>query len=133
MKVLLLEPNRMLAQQYMRFLEKEAYEVVWCENAQDGIAVADEQHPDLVLVELLLAGHSGIEFLYEYRSYADWLNVPVLILSGVSQVRSGVKGSILDELGVDAYLYKPETSLEQLGKQVRRSLDQAASKAHESA
>ena len=118
----------MLAQQYIRYLENEGYAITWCENAQDGVAAADELHPDLVLVELLLAGHSGIEFLYEYRSYADWLNVPVVILSGVSQARSGVADAILKELGVSAYLYKPETSLDQLGLQLRRCLGKASKK-----
>lgn len=124
MKILLLEPNRMLAQQYIRYLEKEGFEVTWCENAQDGIATADELHPDLVIVELLLAGHSGIEFLYEYRSYADWLNIPVIILSGINQSSSGVASITLKELGVAAYLYKPETSLDKIGQQIRRCFDE---------
>lgn len=112
----------MLAQQYIRFLEREGYEVKWCENAQDGVAAADEQHPDLVIVELLLAGHSGIEFLYEFRSYADWLETPVIVLSGMSKTSSGVSSDTLAELGVKAYLYKAETSLAKLASQVRRSL-----------
>jgi DNA-binding response OmpR family regulator len=122
MKVLLLEPNRILAQQYSRYLEKEGYKVTWCENAQDGVAAADELHPDLVIVELFLAGHSGVEFLYEFRSYADWLQVPVIILSGVSQTSAGVADATLRELGVEAYLYKPDTSLVQLGNLLRRVL-----------
>jgi len=112
----------MLAEQYIRFLEREGYEVTWCENAQAGVAAADELHPDLIIVELLLAGHSGVEFLFEFRSYADWLNLPVIILSGISQLSSGVSSSTLLELGVSAYLYKPETSLEMLGRNVRKVL-----------
>jgi two-component system, OmpR family, response regulator PfeR len=122
MKILLLEPNRMLAQQYTRYLEREGYEVTWCENAQDGVAAADELHPDMAIVELLLAGHSGVEFLYEFRSYQDWLNVPVIILSGVSQKSASVSDATLTDLGIAAYLYKPTTSLEQLGRLVGRCL-----------
>lgn len=129
MKILLLEPNRMLAQQYIRFLSNEGYRVAWCENAQHGVAEADALQPDLVIVELLLAGHSGIEFLYEFRSYADWLKVPVLILSGINQLSAGVSDASLDELGVGAYLYKPETSLVQLGRQVRKLLTPVQKKA----
>ena len=122
MKILLLEPNRMLAEQYVRYLEREAYEVSWCENAQTGVAAADVLRPDLIIVELLLAGHSGIEFLYEFRSYVDWLAVPVVILSGISQWSAGVSDATLADLGVSAYLYKPDTSLDQLGRQVRRAV-----------
>jgi len=135
MKILLLEPNRLLAEQYMRYLEKEGYELIWCENAQDGVAAADELRPNLIIVELLLAGHSGVEFLYEFRSYADWLNLPVIILSGISQLSAGVSDATLSELGVGAYLYKPETSLDQLGRSIRRVLGikQKVKKRHEAA
>lgn len=112
----------MLAEQYVRYLEREAYEVSWCENAQTGVAAADVLHPDLIIVELLLAGHSGIEFLYEFRSYVDWLAVPVVILSGISQRSAGVSDATLADLGVCVYLYKPDTSLDQLGRQVRRAV-----------
>lgn len=118
----------MLAAQYTRFLEGEEYEVIWCENAQYGVAAADQLQPDLVIVELLLAGHSGVEFMYEFRSYVDWLNVPVIILSGITRSSAGVSEETLLELGVDAYLYKPETSLAQLSRSVRRALGVAQKK-----
>lgn len=129
MKILLLEPNRILAEQYTRFLENEGYKVMWCENAQDGVAAADNTHPDIVILELLLSGHSGVEFLYEFRSYVDWLILPVIILSSVSQLSSGVSSTTLHELGVTAYLYKSETSLPQLATVLRRTLKPCSKKA----
>ena len=122
MKILLLEPNRILAEQYSRYLEAEGYEIIWCENAQDGVAAADEFRPGLVIAELLLAGHSGVEFMYEFRSYADWLNTPVIILSSISRASAGVTDTTFRNLGVLAFLYKPETTLEELGRSVRRAL-----------
>lgn len=129
MKILLLEPNRILAEQYTRYLEREGYKLIWCENAQDGVAAADELRPDAVIVELLLAGHSGVEFLYEFRSYVDWLTLPVIILSSVSQTSAGVSDATLTDLGVSAYLYKPETSLDQLGRCVKKVLKPITKKA----
>ena len=122
MKILLLEPNRLLAQQYCAYLNGEGYEVVWRADAQAGVMVADELRPDLVIVELLLAGHSGIEFLYEFRSYSDWLRVPAVVLSAATKASSGIPSATLEELGVQAYLYKPETPLTKLGLVVRRLL-----------
>jgi two-component system phosphate regulon response regulator PhoB len=129
MKILLLEPNRILAEQYSRYLEKEGFEVRWCENAQDGVAAADELKPDMVVLELMLAGHSGVEFLYEFRSYVDWLKLPVIILSSVTQASSGVSDATLTELGVAAYLYKPDTALPQLARQMRKALKPVLKKA----
>ena len=122
MKILLIEPNRILAQQYCSFFSSKGYEIAWREDAQSGIVAADESAPDVVIVELLLAGHSGVEFLYEFRSYADWLRVPAIILSSATKPAMGLPDSTLIELGVSSYLYKPETSLDKLERAVKKSI-----------
>jgi DNA-binding response OmpR family regulator len=121
-RVLLLEPNRWLAQQYSGFLEAAGYEVTWRQKAQDAIEVADTLKPNLVILDLILAGHSGIEFIYEFRSYADWQAVPILILSSVPKPEAGMAETTLKELGISGYLYKSEISLEKLGREVQRLL-----------
>jgi DNA-binding response OmpR family regulator len=120
--ILLLEPNRLLASQYRRYLEQQDHVVTWCQNAQNGINIADSMTPDIVIMELLLAGHSGIEFLYEFRSYSEWQNIPVIVLSRLP--RTGVTSSdrVFLELGVLSYLYKPETSLHSLGQKLESIL-----------
>ncbi len=116
MTILLLEPNRLLAKQYSEFLEQNGHKVVWRQNAQSGIGAADEQKPDLVIAELLLTGHSGVEFLYEFRSYGDWQNIPVILLASVDRSEAGVSLEALKELKVGAYFYKPEMKLADLAK-----------------
>jgi DNA-binding response OmpR family regulator len=116
MNILLLEPNRLLARQYIAYLEGEGNRVAWHQDAQGGIAAADSLKPDLVIAELLLAGHSGIEFLYEFRSYSDWLGLPVIVLSNVRRSSLSLPEGALEELGVAAFLYKPDLSLKRLGQ-----------------
>jgi DNA-binding response OmpR family regulator len=122
MKILLLEPNRLLAQQYTAYLNSQGYEVAWRADAQAGIVAADRGRPDLVIVELLLAGHSGVEFLYEFRSYSEWVQIPAVVLSAVTITSSGILPETLKELGVETYLYKPDTTLEKLGLIIARLL-----------
>jgi DNA-binding response OmpR family regulator len=84
-------------------------------SAQAAIMAADAETPELVVLEIQLVGHSGIEFLYEFRSYADWQDVPVIIQTQVPQSEFTDSWELLrSELGVQDYLYKPRTSLEQL-------------------
>ena len=72
-------------------------------------------HPDIVIVELQLVDHSGIEFLYEFRSYVDWQQIPVIILTNVPESEfAGSQSLLRDDLNVQAYLYKPLTSLQKL-------------------
>lgn len=122
MKILLIEPNRLLASQYCSYLSQKGHEVAWREDAQGGIIAADESMPDVVVVELLLAGHSGVEFLYEFRSYAEWLKIPAIILSSATKSAISVADSTLRDLGVGAYLYKAETSLSKLEQAIKKSL-----------
>ncbi len=122
MHILLIEPSRLLAEQYCRFFESRGHSIAWREDAQGGVIAADEQKPDVVIVELLLAGHSGVEFLYEFRSYADWLEVPALLLSNVRREAAKIASETLSRLGVSTYLYKPETSLRKLELSVNKAV-----------
>lgn len=117
-RILLLEPNQLLASQYKQFLESKGYTVVSCKNAQDGINRADQINPELVVMELLLAAHSGIEFLYEFRSYGEWRKVPVIVLSRIPRSEIIASDKVLNELGISVFLYKPETTLQRLGERV---------------
>ena len=117
--ILLIEPDRLLAETYLMALAGAGHSVGVCSGAQAGIMVADQARPDLVVLELQLTTHSGIEFLYEFRSYADWQSIPVLIHSQVPRGEFAHNWEILTgELGVVDYLYKPDTSLRELVRAV---------------
>jgi DNA-binding response OmpR family regulator len=113
--ILLIEPDKVLAGIYVQALTAANHQVQVCAGAQAAITAADRRKPDLVILELQLVAHSGIEFLYEFRSYLEWQVVPVLIHT---QVPSGeFTGSwqlLKEELGVSDYLYKLRTSLRDL-------------------
>ncbi len=114
-RILLLEPDVKLADIYSGCLRYCEYEVTHTTTAQDAILRADENTPDLVILELQLVAHSGIEFLYEFRSYADWQQIPVIIVSHVPPGEFAASSKLLHRrLGVRAYLYKPQTSLRRL-------------------
>lgn len=113
--ILLIEPDRVLAETYWRALESAGHLVVVCAGAQAGIMVADQIKPELVILELQLVGHSGIEFLHEFRSYNDWQKVPVVIHTQVPPSEFNDSAELLrHELGVNLYLYKPQTTLKDL-------------------
>jgi DNA-binding response OmpR family regulator len=121
-RILLIEPNSLLAGQYQAVLHHGGHEVSWCANGQDGIEQADGINPDLLILELLLPGHSGVEFLYEFRSYADWQDLPAIVLSSVPRPELKLDAKSMTDLGVVTYLYKPETPLAKLLRSVNRAL-----------
>jgi DNA-binding response OmpR family regulator len=114
-RILLIEPDRRLAETYAKTLVAAGHKVTARTGAQSAITAADGAKPDLVILELQLIEHSGVEFLYEFRSYPEWQNIPVIIQTVVPPGEFADNWQLLKrELGVKAYLYKPQASLGQL-------------------
>lgn len=125
--ILLIEPDRLLANTFKQALAGAGHQVMVSASAQAAITAADTKQPDLVILELQLVEHSGIEFLYEFRSYPEWQSIPVLIHSAVPPAEFNGSRRILSvELGVNTYLYKPRTSLKELLSNVREQLSVTA-------
>jgi DNA-binding response OmpR family regulator len=123
-QIILVEPDRVLADTFRQALEATGHTVTPCASAQAAIFAADQAAPDLVLLELQLIEHSGIEFLYEFRSYEEWQDVPVLILSQVPAGEFASNWRLLrEQLGIAEYMYKPQVSLAQLQRAVSRHLN----------
>ncbi len=127
-KLLLIEPDRLLAETYHQALTAAGHEVMAANSAQAAVLAADQSLPELVILELQLVDHSGIEFLYEFRSYPEWQGIPVVVQTQVPASEFSENWRLLtEELGVKTYLYKPQTSLSQLLRAVRGQLPLTAS------
>lgn len=123
--ILLIEPDKVLAQTCKKTLEINSYTVHLATDTRAAIASADSKKPDLVILEIELARHNGIEFLYEFRSYADWQDVPVIIYSHVPASRFGSAQKQLKLLSVSHYLDKSKVGLEELMQAVASELEDA--------
>jgi DNA-binding response OmpR family regulator len=108
--VLLLEPDNLLGQIYQQSLSKKHY-VVHCKMAETAISELDNNRIDLVILELQIALHNGMEFLYEIRSYPEWQNIPVMLLTHVAPKTLEQCSTLHTQLNITACLYKPTTTL----------------------
>lgn len=120
--ILLLEPDRVLASTYQKALHSAGYKVSVVSSAQAAIHAIDKKRPDLVISELQLADHNGVEFLYELRSYPEWQTIPVIVLSAVPEGEAGMNKQLQTKLGISQYCYKPTTSLQKLATVVKEVL-----------
>jgi CheY-like chemotaxis protein len=114
MHILLIEPDRLQAGVYAQALQRNGHTVDHAVSAQGAVHLADETTPDVVVLELQLPGHNGIEFLYEFRSYYEWLHVPVIVHSFVPPHELAHAATLTKELNVVRTLYKPDTTLQSL-------------------
>jgi two-component system, OmpR family, response regulator VicR len=126
-RILIIEPDKMLARTYAAVLQHAGFTVDVAHGGQAAIQAADAHIPDAVVLELQLAPQDGIAFLHEFRSYAEWWDIPVVIQSTVTpQDLEPAKGALTSEFGVAAFLYKPGTSLKLLVRTVRETLQAKA-------
>ncbi len=117
--ILLVEPDLVLGRLYSQALERSGYGVSHAADAQSAINAADTRRPNVVVLEMQLALHSGAAFLYEFRSYVDWVDIPVVLHTLISESRLLPYQEALNELGVSDVLYKPEASLQSLLSVIR--------------
>ena len=122
MHILLIEPNVALAATYTAAFAHAGWQVSVAGDPQAAIDAADAKTPDVVVLELQLPAHSGIEFLHEFRSYAEWRHTPIIINTFIPANRMAVYQEVLRrDMGVCAIFAKPQTRLEILTNAVRRA------------
>lgn len=115
MKVLIVEPDKILQKTYKEALEESNNEVNAVANAQGALDVINIEIPDIIIMELELAKNSGFELIYEIRSYADLDKIKIVILSTLSEkVISKKIGDFKKDLNIYKYLYKPSTTMNKL-------------------
>lgn len=114
LNILLVEPDRVLGSIYVSALENAGYCVVHCLTADAAVNALDAARVDLVILELQIALHNGVEFLYEMRSYDEWRHIPIILHTTIEERVLQKMLDLKKQLFVSTYLYKPTTTLNQL-------------------
>ncbi len=120
MRILVVEDEPKLARALQKGLSEEQYAVDVAGDGDEGLHLARAKAYDLVLLDLMIPGMSGLELLRTLR--AEGQDVPVLILTARDAVADRVEG--LDS-GADDYLTKP-FSFEELLARARALLRRAS-------
>ncbi len=114
--ILLVEDEIKLAQFVKLELTHEGYEVTVANDGIGGLTAARESQPDLILLDWMLPGFSGIEVCRRLRATGD--KVPVILLTAKDEISDRVEGL---DAGADDYMVKP-FSIEELLARVRAHL-----------
>jgi DNA-binding response OmpR family regulator len=85
-------------------LDQEGYDVVPARSGEEGLERARLQHPDLILLDVMMPGLDGYEVVQRLRTDPATARVPILMLTAKSDLEDQITGF---EVGADDYLTKP--------------------------
>jgi DNA-binding response OmpR family regulator len=114
--ILIVEDEAKLAQFMQLELTQEGYKVTIAEDGIAGLTAAREQQLDLIILDWMLPGLSGVEVCHRLRTTGN--KTPVILVTAKDDVRDRVSGL---DAGADDYVVKP-FSIEELLARVRAQL-----------
>ena len=100
-KVLIVEDDPHTRELVRVYLDREGHDVLTAENGIDGLRVAREEAPDIILLDLMLPGMDGRDVCQSLRGESD---VPIVMLTARVQEGDRLEGF---DLGADDYITKP--------------------------
>ena len=102
-KILVIEDSK-LNQEVLRRILISEHEVILAQSGTEGLEMARNEHPDLILLDIVLPGMDGFEVLTELKKSDKTRTIPVIIISAMTKPDDEVKGLTL---GAVDYITKP--------------------------
>ena len=102
MKILICENEEILLTALEFRLRKNGYDLIWAKNGEDGLNLAKEEKPDLIITSLDLPKLSGLDLAKNIKSLEK--NTPIILIGELEQSDSILEGL---KSGVEDFLTKP--------------------------
>lgn len=118
-KILIVEDELPLLEIMADKLSEEGFAVIRAEDGEKGLELAKEQHPDLILLDILLPKLDGMEVLKKLREDAWGKEAEIILLTNLS---GSEKVAEATGLGAYNYLVKSDWKLEDVVKKVKETL-----------
>lgn len=103
-RILIIEDEQGLTQTLSWYFNKEGYETLVAHEGQEGLRKAQTLLPDVVLLDLMLPGMSGLDVCRELRAGDRTRDIPIIMLTAKTEETDQVVGY---SLGADDYVGKP--------------------------
>lgn len=103
-KILIVEDNKLNLELAQDLLEVSGYQVLAAVDAEQGLILAREEAPDIVLMDISLPGMDGLEATRRLKADQDTRNIPVICLTAHAMQGDMEKA---DQAGAEGYITKP--------------------------
>ena len=112
-KILIVEDDEDLLCLYRLYLQGESYQIIEARNGKDGMERAEQEQPDLIILDMIMPVMDGEEFIQKYRLEKKNFTIPIIIAS----VNDKIPASLIEKGKIHSVLKKPfpiETLLKEI-------------------
>lgn len=102
--VLVVEDNELNMKLFHDLLEVQGYQVLRADNGSDGLALAREHHPDLILMDIQLPEQSGLDVTREIKADEKLKDIPVIAVTAFAMKSDEQR---IRDGGCEDYIAKP--------------------------
>jgi DNA-binding response OmpR family regulator len=102
-KILIIEDEKLLAEMYRDKFKRAGFKIYLAFNSEEGLFLVKKEKPDLIILDILLPGENGINFLEKLKKDPETALIPVVVCSNYDDPEIKNKAK---ELGVKTYLIK---------------------------
>ena len=120
-KILIVDDDPLIIRMYQYRLSHDGLEVVMAFDGEEAVMKAKKEHPDLILLDLMMPKMNGVEALRFLKKEIDTKDIPVIILTNLGDDDKYI--AMTKEIGAVGYLVKANTSLKELSKKVEEVLN----------
>ena|SRR3989338_3148002 len=117
--IMLVEDDEFLAELYATKLKLENYEVALATDGEKGLKMIKEKKPDLILLDIILPKMDGFEILKAIKNEKELKDIPVILLTNLSQKDEVKKGL---DLGANDYLIKAHFMPSEVVKKIKQTI-----------
>jgi len=103
-QILVIDDQEQLLTDLVELLEFAGYTVQGATTGQEGVSLAQQLHPDLILCDVMMPGFDGFQVLEAIRADESTASIPVIFVSAKSDGETITRSKAM---GVDAYIQKP--------------------------
>jgi DNA-binding response OmpR family regulator len=118
-KILLVEDDEMLHSMYTQKFTKEGYEVESAYNGAEGVRMAEETKPAIILLDIIMPKMDGFVALKKLKKNPATKDIPVILLTNLGQDEDIRKGK---ELGATDYFIKANHTPREVVEKVKEVL-----------
>ena len=120
--ILIIEDEKVLADTLGEKLEAEGFNVIKTVDGNEGLKLALSEHPELILLDLLMPNVDGLTILKKLREDPWGLHVKVIILTNVNDPNKVAEGMAAGLDGTYEYLVKVNWSLDSVVSRIKQKL-----------